>query len=294
MDPMAVLRTVWRHKAFVFPVLLLTAIAAVYVYQFGPRYYGASTSYAIVNPRVPTEQEMLLDASLANLNSDNPFLRSSDQSLISEVIIARLSSKSVADDLKAQGLSSDYVVARGINMNGFVVTITGNGDSREQAIQTAAALGKELQSNLREIQKVNDADDRFLFTALTVTPLDNATEQFSSRLRSVIMVVLGGAILMFAAVSAGRSFSVMRQNRRRKKEAAEEESADLEAGEQPKQVHQPGSGDVATSTKTTLLQSSMTPGKRKQRPPSGTHRSSRTSSRNQTEEGLRADGRVSR
>jgi hypothetical protein len=215
MDPMAVIRAMWRHKAFVLPVLLLTAVAAAYVYQFGPRYYEAQTSYAIVNPRLPSDRELLLDPSLENLNGDNPFLRSSDQALISEVLIARLTSSVVSETLQAKGLSAEYSVSKGINGNGFVVSITGSGDSEMLAMRTAGALGDELQTNLRDIQKVNSADDRFLFTALTVTPIDKATEQFSSRLRSVIMVILGGLILMFAAVSMARSLATTRGRKRK-------------------------------------------------------------------------------
>jgi capsular polysaccharide biosynthesis protein len=217
MDPMEVIRTMWRHKVFVLPVLLLTFVAAGYVYQFGPRYYEAGTSFAIVNPRLPSDRELELDPGLANLNGDNPFLRSSDHALVSEVLIARLTSSAVSDGLEAKGLSTDYTVSKGINGNGFVVSITASGGSEDLAIKTAAALGDELQRNLRDIQRVNNADDRFLFTALTVTPLGEATEQFSSRLRSVIMVVLGGAILMFGAVSTARSMAAMGQNWRRNK-----------------------------------------------------------------------------
>lgn len=255
MDPMAVIRAMWRHKWFVLPVLLITATAAVYVYQFGPRYYEASTSFAIVNPRVPTDQELLLDASLVNLNSDNPFLRSSDQALISEVLIARLTSSAVADQLVSDGLSDDYQVNKGINGNGFVVSITGSGASEAVALNTAAALGEELQSNLRQIQKVNDADDRFLFTALTVTPLDKATEQFSSRLRSVVVVILAGAILMFAAVSAARSVAVMRQNRRRKKEQGKNPgSADTAKGEK---ISDAGHGNGDDKVPTTMSRAAV-------------------------------------
>jgi hypothetical protein len=295
MDPMAVIRAMWRHKAFVLPVLLLTIIAAAYVYQFGPRYYEAGTSYAIVNPRLPSDREILLDASLANLNGDNPFLRSSDQALISEVLIARLSSSPIADGLEAKGLSTDYSVSKGINGNGFVVSITGSGDSEELATGTAAALGDQLQSNLRDIQKVNDADDRFLFTALTVTPLGKATEQFSSRLRSVIMVVLGGSIMMFAAVSAARSATSMRRNGRRKKKAATpgEDAPMISDDDQGNG----GSGkrrDVVPSASARGVLPAAAPAKWSVGPPPSTRRSNRVSSRAQGEDAIRTGERIMR
>lgn len=215
MDPLTVIRTVWHHKAYVFPVLLVTLIAAAYVFQFGPRYYESSMSYAMVNPKVPTDQELETNPGLAGLNRDNPFLRASDPSLISEVLIARLSNSKTAESLKTSGLSRDYTVLEGINGNGFVVSITGHGESEVQALETTRALGVLLESELRTIQKVSGADDRYLFTALMVNPPDKATEQFSSRLRSLIMVVLGGVVLMFGAVSLGRSLESVRLRRSR-------------------------------------------------------------------------------
>lgn len=213
MDPLTVLRTVWHHKLVVIPVMLITLLAAAYVFQFGPRNYESTLSYALVNPKLPTEKEIDTHPELGALNSDNPFLRSSDPALITEVLIARLNSKEMGKILEDSGLSSDYSVARGLNGNGFVVTIAGTGDSESLAYDTTKALGKVFEENLRAVQKVNGAEDRFLFTAFVVNPSDKATEQFSSRLRSVIMVLLGGAVLMFGAVSLARSLETMRSRR---------------------------------------------------------------------------------
>lgn len=205
MDPQAVIRTIWHYKAFVLPVMVITLIAVVYVFQFGPRYYEASMSSALVNPKLPTDKELDESPEIHALNKDNPFLRSSDPSLITEVLIARLSSSDTAQAMESKELSADYSVSKGINGNGFVVSITGNGESEEQAIATTRALGIRLEEELRAIQKINGADDRFLFTSLIVTAPGEATEQFSSRLRSVIMVLLGGAVLTFGAVSLARA-----------------------------------------------------------------------------------------
>ena len=67
-----------------------------------------------------------------------------------------------------------------------------------------------MQQDLKQIQTVNGAADRFLFTTVVVTPPDNAIEQFSSRLRSLIVVVVGGLVLTFGAVSAARALETAR------------------------------------------------------------------------------------
>ncbi|MDR7082013.1 hypothetical protein J2X01_001298 [Arthrobacter ginsengisoli] len=213
MDPLAVLKTLWHHKFFVLPVVLLTLLAAGYVYQFGPRSYEASTSYAVVNPIVPTSEDIEKKPELGLLNKDNPYLRSADPALVIDVLITRLNALATADKLQAEGLGNEYAVSRGVGGNGFVIDIRGVGDSEEQAIATATALGKTLESDLLEMQSVNGADRTYLFTSMTVSTPDRATELYSNRLRAAIIVFLVGTILVFGAVSLARVVEAGRTRR---------------------------------------------------------------------------------
>ncbi|MCG7288068.1 hypothetical protein MHY85_19090 [Cellulomonas sp. ACRRI] len=213
MDPTDVLRTLWQQRWYVLPALLLTLAAAAYVYGFAPRSYEATSTYALVNPAVPTTEELERDPALAALNGDNPYLRSADTNLITDAVIARLGSASTVRQLEADGVGTDYGVGPGVGGTGFVVDITGVGPTPEAAIATATAVGTVLAAELEDLQRVNGADDRYLFTPLLLTPPDDATEQFSSRLRAVIIVLLGGAVLVFGAASLGRWRSGARAQR---------------------------------------------------------------------------------
>jgi hypothetical protein len=186
----------------------------VYVFGYGPRTYQANVSYAIVAPTVPSEGDVQKAPDLAKLNKNNPYLRSTDPSLVTDVLIAKLSAPTTADALTARGLSPKYLVGKGSDGSGFVVTVTGIASSADEATRTTNALGDMLVSKLRSMQKVYGADDRYLFTPLVVTPTSTPQEQYSSRLRAVIVVVLAGGILAFGAVSAGRSFATLRESRR--------------------------------------------------------------------------------
>lgn len=203
MDPLAVVRALWRYRWYALPGLLLSAVLAGYFLQFGPRSYEAVSSYALVNPDLPSAADMEEDPELAQLNSDNPYLRSSNPTLITDVLLTRLGTATVEDELADRGLSTTYSVARGIGGNGFVIDITGEGGSPEQAQETSRVVGQILEEDLITVQKINGADDRFLFTAILIAESE-ATERFSSRLRSVIMVFAAGGILVFAGVSLGR------------------------------------------------------------------------------------------
>ncbi|WP_284985691.1 chain-length determining protein [Arthrobacter sp. fls2-241-R2A-172] len=208
MDPVAVIRTLWHHKLIVLPVLLVTALAALYVYTLAPRSYEAKATYAIVNPKIPTAAELEKNPQLSNLNSDNPYLRSADSSLIAQVVGTRLSDDATGDALLRDGLSTDFTVQR--PPASFLIEISAVSSSKDKAIATVKALGARLESDLLAIQTVNGADARYLYTSLMIAAPDNATEQFSSRLRSLIVVLVAGVVLTFGAVSIARGLESSR------------------------------------------------------------------------------------
>jgi hypothetical protein len=200
---MAVLRTIWRQKWFALPAIVVTVAAAIYVYAEGPREYEATLSYAVANPQVPSDEDIRLDPELAKLNSDNPYLRSSDPTLVGSVVMTRLNAPETADELAALGLSTDYAAAPGVGGSGLVVAITASAESPELTLATLAELGVRFDDSLREIQVVNGADETYLFTPILVSAPDRATEKLSSRLRTVIVVGICGVVLVFGAISLG-------------------------------------------------------------------------------------------
>ncbi|MDR6987266.1 uncharacterized protein involved in exopolysaccharide biosynthesis [Paenarthrobacter nitroguajacolicus] len=219
MDPVAVIKTLWHHKFIVLPVLLVTALAAIYVYSFAPRSYEAKATYAIVNPKIPTSAELEKNPALNLLNSDNPYLRSADSSLIAQVVGTRLNDDTTGDALLREGLSTDFTVQR--PPASFLIEISAASESKEKAVATVKALGARLEADLLAIQSINGADERFLYTSLMVAAPDNATEQFSSRLRSLIVVLVAGVVLTFGAVSIARGLESSRMRARAASPAGE-------------------------------------------------------------------------
>ena len=204
MDPVDVLRTLWKERYWALPVVLLTMVAGCYAYGFGPRTFETGASFAVIAPTLPSDDEIAQDPRLGRLNKNNPYLRSSDPTLISDVLVTRMTAQDVPDRLEEAGLSSEYTIGQSPTGDGLVIDVTGIASSPRVSQSTTARLGRMLVTELRTMQKVEGADDRFLFTALTITPPAEARERYSSRLRSVIMIALAGVVLTFAAVSAGR------------------------------------------------------------------------------------------
>lgn len=214
MNPVSVLKMLWHHKISMVSVLVLTLLAGSYVYFLAPRSYSASTVYVLVAPKVPTASQLSKDPALAALNSDNPYLRSSDSSLIAQVMVTKLSSSDTVDSMVAAGLKPDYTVTLpATSGTGQLIRLEASGSSPASAISTAETLGDRLKSELRSVQKVNNADDLYLFTALQIDAPNKAVEQFSSRLRALIVVVIGGVILLFGAVSIARAVEGWRATR---------------------------------------------------------------------------------
>jgi len=213
MDPIEVLRRIWQQRWFVLPAFLIALAAIILVFAFGPRDYESTASYAIVNPDIPTDAQIEADPALGTLNSNNPYLRSSDPSLVASVVMAQLNAPSTADYLKSKGLSETYTVEPSVSGAGLITMITRTGSTPAQSLATTKELGSMFKSNLRQIQTVNGADDRYLYTAIQASAPDRATEKISSRLRSVITAAVCGVILIFGSVSLGAALSARRQKR---------------------------------------------------------------------------------
>jgi hypothetical protein len=206
MDPVAVLMTVWRHRRYAAPAVVISVVAVLYVLGFAPRSYEATASYALVNPQVPTESEMLDDPALRELDNDNPYLRSSDPNLIADALITRLNASGTGERLKRLGAAgAEHSVAPGVGGNGFVIDIRTTGTTPDGAVLASEHLGTVLEDELRALQTINGASERFLFTPLVIAAPDGATERLSSRLRAATIALLGGCVLVFGAVSLGRA-----------------------------------------------------------------------------------------
>jgi hypothetical protein len=153
------------------------------------------------------------------LNANNPYLRSPDSSLLTQVVIAKLSDPAYVEELKASGFTTEFKIAPVASLGMGLVSISANADSEPQSESTARLIGERFGATLRDVQKVNGADDRYLYTPILVRGPGPAQELFSSRLRSVIMVGIAGAVLLFAAVSVAQSLSIRRQQRRIEQES---------------------------------------------------------------------------
>jgi hypothetical protein len=204
MDPLTILTTLWRYKWVTVPIAVLTLAACAYVYLYGPRTYQANISYALAAPDVPSGLALERDPALAKLNSDNPYLRSGDSSLLAQVVITKLSDPAYIDQLRAAGFGTEFKIAPVASLGMGLVTISATSTSEDAAVATAKLVGDQFTSTLNSVQTIRGADERYLYSPILVLGPGPAEELFSSRLRSLVMVGIAGSVLLFGSVSVAR------------------------------------------------------------------------------------------
>lgn len=207
MDPIQVMRTVWRHRLMALPVIVLTLVAVVYVAKWGPRSFESTASYVLISPRAPSTAEILKDPSLADVSADNPYLRtSSDPALAAQVVISTMNSERTVQALADQGIPTEYSAQPGSGSGGSsIITFTATAGTAEQSLKAMDFLGSQLLSILKDVQTANGADDRYLISAIEVDASEHAVEKVSSRLRTIVVVATGGLVLLFAVMSLAQA-----------------------------------------------------------------------------------------
>jgi hypothetical protein len=203
VDLLNVLRTLRRFKWTTITVAGLT-LGAIAILVFAvPKVYQVDAAYVLVNPSVPSDAELARRPDLAAENRDNPYLRFTSQSMVGQVLATRMSSDDVRRDMLGQGISDDYVVSPSNDYGGAgqIVTVSGVGPSPEAASHATEVIVGRMVSELRGMQKVYGAVDRYLITLIPVQAPGEAKRVVSGQLRSVIAVGGVGLIILFAAIS---------------------------------------------------------------------------------------------
>ena len=182
MDLLNVLRTLRRFKWTTMTIVVLTLGSIGAMVFATPKIYQVDAAYVLVNPSVPSDMELTTHPDLAAENRNNPYLRFTSQSMVGQVIATRMSSDEVRRELLAQGISDDYVVSPSNDFGGAgrIGDVAGAGPDPEAASAATAAIVARMASELRSMQKVYGAADRYL---ITLIPIQAPGEARASRLR---------------------------------------------------------------------------------------------------------------
>ena len=236
MNLLLIVQKIWRYRLVTLPILLFVLIGAFYVVAIKDPVYEVSSSFILVNPPPPpTEEQILRDPELAEVDGDNPYTRYSDQSVVVQVLAARLNSETARNDLAKRGADRGYRVTSSaeFGLTAPIVEIIGTGSSPEKAVATANVVGADVTRELDQMQEERGVANDYKITTQPVVLPQDAALKASGKLRTLLALFALGVVLLFVAVSAAEAFDELRQRRGWRlgglKNDAEDETSDADA-----------------------------------------------------------------
>jgi hypothetical protein len=174
------------------PVILLTLAGAAYVITVKQALYEASSSYLVISPpAAPTAEQIARDPELAKVKADNPYTRLADQSVVIEVLKARMSTESARKMLVKDGADPRFTLrsATELGASARMFQVQALASTPEGAVRSAEVVGHAVVGELDRMQKANDVDRAYRIKAIQVAAPDGARRKASGPLRMLVGVL---------------------------------------------------------------------------------------------------------
>jgi hypothetical protein len=215
MDLVSVLQVLWKHKFLALPVILLTALAAVYVVRIKPPVYEAASTVLLTNPpKQPTLAQLAADPGLKYANQDNSFADYGDLDIVANAVIDLVDSPASQAELTRAGAGTGYQLELSTDYgNPPIIDITGVGKTAEAAIASAAILTATVRQDLTTLQLNAGVSPFYLIGGDNIVTPAQAQRSSSAKLRALVAVVAAGIILLFIVVSSADAATRRRRSR---------------------------------------------------------------------------------
>lgn len=216
MDFISIASVLWKQKWLAFPIVLLTALAAVYVVKVKPPVYDATSTVLLTNPlKQATQSQIAAHPSLKKANSDNIFEDYGDLDIVASAVVDDATSPASATALAKAGAGTSYQVELSTDSdNPPIIDITGVGSTPRAAIQSAQVVTTAVQQDLATIQVDQGVDPFFLIGGDNIVKPTQAQRSSSAKLRSLVAVLGAGIVLLFIVVSSADAAARRRRIRR--------------------------------------------------------------------------------
>jgi hypothetical protein len=181
-----------------------------------PKVYQAQASYLLIPPpQAPTPQQIAAHPALAKVNTNNPYVRFNDLTVIVSLLAQTETSNTTRSQLVAQGADPNYQIGPNVQFGTDpIIQITGSGPTPAAAIKSATVVGKSTIQMLTTLQAQQGVNSAYMISALPLTAPSGATLQVSSLLRTAVSVLALGVIVLFIVVSTLSGIEERRQQRR--------------------------------------------------------------------------------
>jgi capsular polysaccharide biosynthesis protein len=216
MDLLAIAGTLWRHKLVTIPVILLTLIGAFYVIEIKPPAYAAKASILLTNPPAPpTAAQIAAHPSLGHVNSNNPYASLGNLVLVADVVIEVVTSPTAKQALVQAGANPQYQVALDLSFDSPpAIDITGVATTPGAATQSAQLVANAVSGDLYQLQVSQHTSPGYMIGSIEYVKPTSATASSSSKLRTLIIVVVLGFIVLLVAVSTAQVLEQRRSGRK--------------------------------------------------------------------------------
>jgi uncharacterized protein involved in exopolysaccharide biosynthesis len=213
MDLLSIIHTLWRYKLIVLPVIVLTAIAGLYVVKIKPPVYEASSSILLANPEVQATQSQIdANPGLRKASPYNTFVSYGDLSVVANAVMDLATSASAQPALINSGVNPRYQLTLSSDYgNPPIIEITGVGPNAQEAIRSATVLTAALKDDLYQLQAKEGIDPFYMVTAIQLVKPTQAQRSTSGKLRSIVAVLALGVLLIFVVVSVADALEKRRR-----------------------------------------------------------------------------------
>lgn len=217
MDLISIFQAVWRRKLIASVIILITLAGAFYELKVKPPVYQASSSFLLVNPPAgPTTAQIALNPKLAKIDPNNSFANFGNLDLVADVVIDLVTAPSAQQSLVQAGADPRYQVALANDFDSPpIIEITGIGASAQEAIRSADLVTTAAMTDLYQMQKSQDISNFYLIKSIQVVQPREAQKTESGKLRTLIVILALGMLMLFLAVSTMDAIEKRRTDRRR-------------------------------------------------------------------------------
>ncbi len=217
MNLFAIVGTLWQHKRVMIPVILLTIFGMLYIVAVQNPTYQAKASVLLTNPPTPpTSAQIAADPSLAGVNTYNPLASLGNLVLVADVLIEVVTSPVAKQALVQAGANPGYQVASDVSLETPpAIDITGVGSNAQSAVQSAQLVADAISRDLTQIQVNQHVNSKYMISSVEYLKPTSATTSSSGKLRTMIVVVAIGFILLLVAVSVSQAFEERKNGRQR-------------------------------------------------------------------------------
>ena len=213
MDLFAIARSFRRHKWATLPVIILTAIAVIYVVAAKPTTYASNADVLLENPpAAPSIGQIDVDPKVAKVNANNPLASLQNLVQVADVLSQMEASPAETKKLEQEGASPGYQVAPDSSLETPpVIDITGVGANSQEAIRSAQVIAGDIQQELYQLQVEQHVNKSYLITSVRCSKPTTVTSSSSSKIRSTVVVLVLGLILLLVTVSVSQSIEARRK-----------------------------------------------------------------------------------